>query len=88
MTLWQRGLPRWLGDWDVIQLSLRYKRNDHLWFSFFHEAGHILKHGTTEVFIEGNSLDGDKEEESNAFARNQLVSPADLRDFSAVVGYL
>jgi hypothetical protein len=39
------GATRWLGDRAAIQLSLRYKSNDHLWFTFFHEAGHILKHG-------------------------------------------
>ena len=73
------GATRWLGDRAVIQLSLRYKSNDHLWFTFFHEAGHILKHGRKEVFIEGNGLDGEKEEEANAFARDQLISPADFR---------
>jgi len=24
----------------LIQLSLSYKTNDHLWFTFFHKAGH------------------------------------------------
>ncbi|MCJ7683401.1 MAG: HigA family addiction module antitoxin [Desulfobacteraceae bacterium] len=39
------GATRWLGDKAIIQLSLRYKSNDHLWFTFFHEAGHIIRHG-------------------------------------------
>ncbi|MCY4097843.1 MAG: XRE family transcriptional regulator, partial [Rhodospirillales bacterium] len=26
----------------VIQLTARHKSDDHLWFSFFHEAAHIL----------------------------------------------
>jgi len=30
----------------LIQLSLRYKTGDQLWFTFFHEAGHILLHST------------------------------------------
>jgi HTH-type transcriptional regulator / antitoxin HigA len=75
------GATRWLGDKAVIQLSLRYKSNDHLWFTFFHEAGHIIKHGRKEIFIEGNGLDDQKEEEANAFARDRLIPPTEYRRF-------
>lgn len=75
------GATRWIGNKAVIQLSLRYKSNDHLWFTFFHEAGHIIKHGRKEIFIEGNGLDSEKEEEANAFARDRLIPPAALRKF-------
>lgn len=64
----------------VIQLSLRYKCDDQLWFSFFHEAGHILLHGKKEVFIE---VDGKnfKEEEANKFASDFLIPPKHYRQF-------
>lgn len=75
------GATRWIGNRAVIQLSLRYKSNDHLWFTFFHEAGHIIKHGRKEIFIERNGLDSEKEEEANAFARDRLIPPAALRKF-------
>ncbi|MFH0872549.1 MAG: HigA family addiction module antitoxin [bacterium] len=75
------GATRWLSEKAVIQLSLRYKSNDQLWFTFFHEAGHIIKHGRKEIFIEGNDPDGEKEEEANAFASDKLISPATLRAF-------
>ncbi|MBW2031707.1 MAG: ImmA/IrrE family metallo-endopeptidase, partial [Deltaproteobacteria bacterium] len=75
------GATRWLKGKAVIQLSLRYKSNDHLWFTFFHEAGHILKHGRKEIFIEGSGLDGEKEEEANAFARDKLIPPTAYRRF-------
>ena len=75
------GATRWLKGKAIIQLSLRYKSNDHLWFTFFHEAGHILKHGRKEIFIEGNGLDGEKEKEANAFARDKLIPPAVYRRF-------
>lgn len=77
------GATRWVGEKAIIQLSLRYKSNDHLWFTFFHEAGHILKHGRKEVFIEGKDLCGEKEEEANSFARDILIPPASLRHFLA-----
>lgn len=73
------GATRWLGDKALIQLSLRYKSNDHLWFTFFHEAGHILKHGRKDVFIESNDLEDVKEEEANAFARDKLIPPSAYR---------
>ncbi len=40
------GSTCWLnGDTPFIQLTGRYNRNDSFWFTFFHEAGHILLHG-------------------------------------------
>lgn len=75
------GATRWIGNKGVIQLSLRYKSNDHLWFTFFHEAGHIIKHGRKEIFIEGNGLDSEKEDEANTFARDTLIPQAALQEF-------
>ena len=77
------GATRWIGNKAIIQLSLRYKSNDHLWFTFFHEAGHIIRHGRKEIFIEGNGLDGKKEIEADVFARDRLIPPADYRRFIA-----
>ncbi len=77
------GATRWIGDKALIQLSLRYKSNDQLWFTFFHEAGHIVKHGKKEIFIEGNGLDGEKEAEANKFSSERLINPQDLRRFLA-----
>jgi addiction module HigA family antidote len=77
------GATRWFGNKAIIQLSLRYKSNDHLWFTFFHEAGHIIRHGRKEIFIEDNGLDGEKETEADVFARDRLIPPADYRRFIA-----
>jgi HTH-type transcriptional regulator / antitoxin HigA len=78
------GATRWLSpDKALIQLSLRYKANDHLWFSFFHEAGHILKHGKKEIFIEDSaiSMDQAKEDEANLFAADMLIPRQDYNRF-------
>ncbi|HSB82571.1 MAG TPA: ImmA/IrrE family metallo-endopeptidase, partial [Candidatus Methylomirabilis sp.] len=71
------GAARWISPRKaLIQLSLRYKTNDHLWFSFFHEAGHILLHGKRSMFIDdGDGSDG-KEAEANTLAANFLIPPA------------
>lgn len=75
------GATRWLGNKAVIQLSLRYKSNDQLWFTFFHEAGHILKHGKKEIFLEGMEQNDEKEEEANKFAREILIPPIAYQTF-------
>jgi addiction module HigA family antidote len=68
------GATQWLtADKALLQLSLRYKTNDHFWFSFFHEAGHILKHGKKEKFVEDGADDGAKEDEANRFAEDCLI---------------
>jgi plasmid maintenance system antidote protein VapI len=77
------GATRWLQPTRaLIQLSLRYKTDDHLWFTFFHEAGHILLHGRREVFLEGdvNRLDVE-ESEADAFAREWLIPEKRYRAF-------
>ncbi len=71
------GATRWLGDTPLIQLSGRYKRNDIFWFTFFHEAGHILLHGKKDIFLEDvKYLDRDKakEDEANRFAQKWILS--------------
>jgi Zn-dependent peptidase ImmA (M78 family) len=76
------GATRWIGDNPVIQLSFYLKSNDHFWFTFFHESGHILKHGRKEIFLEGGDLEPEKkEEEANAFAGDKLISPVQLWKF-------
>lgn len=69
------GATRWLTpDKAMLVLSLRHRTNDHLWFTFFHEAAHILLHGKKLLFIENiNGLDEDHEDEANRFARDLLI---------------
>jgi len=77
------GATRWLHkNKGMIQLSLRYKTHDQLWFSLFHEAGHILLHGKRDVFLEINEgFDVAKEEEADRFARDQLIPAPAFAEF-------
>jgi addiction module HigA family antidote len=77
------GAVRWVGETPVIQLSCRYKVEDIFWFTFFHEAGHVVLHGKRDVFLEDDSRDGDKEDEANAFASNYLIPESEWRKFVA-----
>jgi len=65
------GSTRWINDTPLIQLTGRYKRNDSFWFTFFHEAGHILLHGKKDIFLEDvdySDKDIEKEKEADSFA--------------------
>lgn len=68
----------------VIQLSLRHKSDDHLWFSFFHEAAHVLLHSKRGVFVDGVKEQDDKDEqeqEADTWAKNALITRSAWNDF-------
>lgn len=69
------GVTRWLSPSKaLVQLSLRYKRDDSLWFTLFHEAGHVLLHGKRSIFVERvHMTKDDQEEEANQFSANLLI---------------
>jgi HTH-type transcriptional regulator / antitoxin HigA len=77
------GATRWLTkDKALIILSLRHKRDDHFWFSFFHESAHILRHGKKETFLDEKDMErSDEENEADAFAADFLILPKSYRDF-------
>ena len=82
------GATRWLAsEKALIQLSLRYKTDDQFWFTFFHEAGHVLLHGKRASFLDEEGAEADpREAEANRFAADLLVPPADLQRFHAQRG--
>ena len=79
------GATRWINkNKAIIQLSLRYKTDDQLWFTFFHEAGHILLHGKKQLFLEdSNGSDSDKERQANCFSEEMLIPAQKFSDFIA-----
>ena len=77
------GTSRWFHGKPLIQLSGRYRTDDHFWFTFYHEAGHILLHGKKDIFLEnvkGTKIDQTKEEEANAFATKYLLKESELEE--------
>ncbi|MDF1590206.1 MAG: helix-turn-helix domain-containing protein [Desulfobacterales bacterium] len=82
------GATRWLTpEKAMIQLSLRGKFEDLLWFTFFHESGHILLHGKKEVFIEDNDGRTEKEKEADCFAANFLIPINAWQKFFSTANY-
>ena len=78
------GLTRWLDDGrPLIQLSLLRKRADIFWFTFFHEAAHVLEQDSGTVFIHGEELDRTSaaDRAADRFAADALIPPHDWRAF-------
>jgi addiction module HigA family antidote len=87
------GCARWLSDKKaLIGLTLRYKTDDQMWFTFFHELGHVLLHRKKRSFVLDNAADelSDRivdpemrryETEANQFAGDALIPPAVLAEF-------
>ena len=80
------GATRWLGpDRALLMVSLRYKTNDHLWFTFFHESAHLLLHGKKLLFLEGAmDAQSEMEEEANVFAKEVLIPRREASALSAL----
>lgn len=76
------GATRWLTPRKaLVQLSLRYAWEDIFWFTFFHEAAHVLLHRKKDFFLEGLTPSGDEsadqwedlEREADLFASQMLI---------------
>lgn len=83
------GSTRWIANRQhpLIQISDREKRADTCWFTFFHEAGHVLLHGKTKVFLEDvdgqlNGNDQQEENEANEFAQILLLRGFPLAQYT------
>ena len=87
------GCARWLtGKRALVGLTLRYKTDDQLWFTLFHEIGHILLHRNKRSFVVDNAeedlsdqaIDPEMrryEEEASRFSADTLIPPGALADF-------
>jgi HTH-type transcriptional regulator / antitoxin HigA len=75
------GATQFLRDDKVLLLlSLRYLSDDHFWFTFFHEVGHIILHKSKNPIIETDSNQNlsIEEEEANLYASEVLI-PYDMK---------
>lgn len=67
-------------DRAALCLSFRHLSDDHLWFTFFHEAGHLLLHRSRAAHVDddGTKSTDRQEEEANQFA-SETILPNEMR---------
>jgi len=79
------GASKWLSPTKAtIQLSLRGKSDDLLWFTVFHEINHILHHSKKELFVNINNQlteDTPEEEEADKLTAEMLIPRAKLNEW-------
>ena len=84
------GASWWLSpEKPVIQLSARHRTDDHLWYSLFHEAAHILLHDSESIFIDGiigkpadeATEESEAESQADDWAQDFLVPQSDWDSF-------
>lgn len=59
----------------LLALSFRYRSDDQFWFTFYHEAAHLLLHEPGSLFLEGGEDPtlNQEEQEANDFASSVIV---------------
>ena len=87
------GCARWLNQKKaLVGLTLRYKTDDQLWFTLFHEIGHIILHRKKRSFVVDNAAEdlSDRvvdpemqqyEAEASRFSGDTLIPPRALANF-------
>lgn len=66
----------------LLKLGLRYRSHDRLWFSLFHETGHILLHRKRQFLVEGmNGVPGNLEQAGDVFADEIFIPVPAYRGF-------
>jgi HTH-type transcriptional regulator/antitoxin HigA len=76
------GVVRWLStDKAMIQLSTKRGWTDIFWFTFFHEAKHVLDRQRKRAFVNGINDDPDAEAAADRFAADWLIPPDEWTAF-------
>ncbi len=68
----------------TIMLSLRHRTDDHFWFTFFHEAGHLLLHQNRinlDLAVTSETTTSDIERDANLFSEKILIPEEHEEDF-------
>lgn len=83
------GAAWWLSpSTAIIELSARHKSDDHLWFSLFHEAAHLVLHSKKAVFVDDANGEGaELEVQANEWAAEVLCSAADWSRFVGAASF-
>lgn len=68
-------------DRAMILMSFRFRADDQFWFTLFHEVGHLVLHGGCSFVDDEETLEDDREQEANAFARDCIIPPERRPEF-------
>ncbi|MGL5753484.1 MAG: HigA family addiction module antitoxin [Paraclostridium sp.] len=76
------GATQWISpEKALIQLSLRGKRVDGFWFTFFHELAHVIYHSKKEIHINFYGDDKQMDKEADDIAKEWLIPTSEYDRF-------
>lgn len=76
------GAVKWLtSDKPLIMMSLRYKTDDHFWFTLMHEIYHVLYPQKTSIIVEEKNSHDEYERKADRFAAKILISDSMYNEF-------
>lgn len=79
------GATIWKNDKAILALTVRGKKADIFWFTFFHELAHLIHHVKKGFHI---SYDGDnQEDEADLLASNYLIPQEQYENFTSKYDY-
>lgn len=73
------GATIWRNNKAILALSVRGKKADIFWFTFFHELAHLINHSTQEFHINYNG--NGEEYEADIIASNYLIPDEKYQEF-------
>jgi HTH-type transcriptional regulator/antitoxin HigA len=78
------GSALWIDPYRaLIQISPAIKSNDQFWWTFFHEAAHIVLHRGRNFIDDQNGVGDEVEEEADSWAEDILVGRDRFAQFKA-----
>lgn len=78
------GATQWISsEKALIQLSIRGKRLDRFWFTFFHELAHILHHNKKEIHINFYTKESHIEDEADLLASQWIIPQKEYQKFTS-----
>lgn len=81
------GATIWLNNKPILALSVRGKKADMFWFTFFHELAHILHHRKNQSRISIQDDEENEEVEADHIAGNYLIDESKYRYFIQNMNY-
>ncbi len=78
-----RGMTKWIPNENCMMIAVNDcgKVADKIWFTIFHELGHVLRFHKRYLIISVDKDDSQEENEANRFAQDTLINPKHLEDF-------
>lgn len=78
-----RGMSKWIPGEECVVMAINDcdRISDRIWFTIFHELGHVIKNHKRHFVVSLDNDESTEEKEADLFARNTLIDPKHLQAF-------